>query len=250
MDKMNIFLVEDDFLHREFIENCILTSTQELDIVSDMHIISNINSFINQLETLPIMDNDIYFLDIALKEAMSGIDIAELIRRKNAHCYLYFITSYQNKSLEIINRHILPSGYLIKKSDSLDSIPAQIQKIFEDIKEKEAKKALTGDIILKNGSERLFLRKKDIVFIQTLTGSKNYSEINCKNRSLSVRYPISALKLLCEDNNFYTNLKSFIINTNEINSIDRKLGIIHFNYGYELYASKKIIDKLLKHLNS
>lgn len=247
---MNIFLIEDDFLHREFIENGILTSTQKLGIVSEMHTISSIPSFVEQLETVPVMDNDIYFLDIDLKEILSGIDIAELIRKKNPHCYLYFITAFENKGIEIINRQILPSGYLIKNPDNLDSISEQLLSTFKTIQEKEAQKALTGDIVLKNGSERVYLRKKDIVFIQTLKGSKNYSEINCKNRSLFVRYPISVLKELFEETNFYTNLKSFIINTNEITLIDRKLGIIHFDYGYELYASKKIIDKLLKHLNS
>ncbi|MEN2667388.1 LytTR family DNA-binding domain-containing protein [Listeria aquatica] len=240
-------MVEDNFLHREFIEQSIITSAEKLDIRYRMHTTFDIANFINQIDTHVIMDNDIYFLDIDLNETLSGIDIAEKIRKKNHQCYIYFITFHQDKSLEIVNRHILPSGYLIKDPDNLDSISEQIQLTFEKIQQRE-KHTFTDNIILKNGSEQLFLPKKNIIFIQTLAGSKNYSLIHLKNHTHSVRYQISALKLLFDENNFYTNLKSFIINTDEITSIDRKLGIIHFNYGYELYASKKIINKLLNHL--
>ena len=122
------FIIEDNQFHSEWIIKELVN--HHIENIVQLTSISQINQLI-QLGTID--NHDVFFIDIDLKQSLTGIDVAEQIRKKNAHSNIIFFTAYTNFAVDIINRKILPIGY-IRKDRNLSE---QIHQVLEQINWKE-----------------------------------------------------------------------------------------------------------------
>ena len=94
---MNIFICEDNESQREKIKNIILDTIMIENL--DMEIVLDTA---NPKELLEIIKeyskNNIYFLDVDLRHAINGIQLAEKIRDKDPRGFIVFITTHAEMS--------------------------------------------------------------------------------------------------------------------------------------------------------
>lgn len=222
---MRIFIIEDQFvLRRQLIELIKSISSYPFEFVE----VTNERNFFKEVETMSIENTDLFFIDIDLNYYRTGIDLAELIREKNNHCLIVFNTAFDDRITEIVNRQILPLGYLTKRRDpkllELD-LTIIIQKALRLLSEKEGKK----QIILRRGNDELILNEKNILYIATIPSQKNLLAIHSFDQEYLIPGKLKMMKSILKGSFFIKSLKSFILNTNEIGTIYTVEGVIQFS---------------------
>ncbi|EBD1505320.1 response regulator, partial [Listeria monocytogenes] len=113
-----IYLIEDNFLHREYLYDQISNVISQKNIYFDLILINDIPNFIRSLSERNISDADIFFLDINLSSFLNGIQIGEIIRNYNLNCFLIFVTAELDKSIDILNLRINPFAYIVKENNT------------------------------------------------------------------------------------------------------------------------------------
>ncbi|MHC5228245.1 LytR/AlgR family response regulator transcription factor [Enterococcus sp. LJL99] len=244
-DIVRVYLVEDEFVYRKKLHNFIY-SIQEVSFQSALHIISieKLDFFFSeQIAEMVIDDNDIFIIDIDLKRHFSGIEIAKKIRGKNKQCFIVFLTNMENKAIEIINQNINALSYIIKGTELDQRV---IENIFTTIKKEIVNRTQNTDeyISFKKFGKIIFIKYKDIIFIQSAPTMRNMLIIKTSQSEQIVEGTINKLKKQVNVPYLYTDLRSFIINLTRISSLSRSEGIIIFDDGNELEVGARIINKL------
>lgn len=223
---MRIFVIEDHFMFRKrIIEQLKAISPYPFSFIE----VTNEREFFLAIEGLTIQDSDLFIIDIDLNYYLTGIDLAEKIRAKNKSCSIVFSTSFDDKITEIVNRQILPLGYLVKNKNSelfTAELTNLIQKVLIRIKEQDSS---IQKLILDRGNEKLILNEKEILFIATVPSQKNLLSIHCLDQELLVPGKLRAVKAALNSPYFIKNLKSFVLNTNEIAKIFPLEGLVEFS---------------------
>lgn len=164
MNVMKILLCDDDrlnlrinkvyveeYLENRGIHNATIIAKSKIDYSKDNEQLCNV---------------DIAFLDIDLKDQITGLNVAQFIKRKNPYVAIIFITSHSNYALDAFHLHAC--GFLQKPI-----IPEEFNEVF------------TRAILLLNGlhitkmnrivvlNSKLSLKEKDIYSIEKIIGTKD-----------------------------------------------------------------------------
>lgn len=166
------------------------------------------------------MDSKIYILDIEIKNSISGIDIARLIRKVDWNSIIILVTSHTELGYEALKAQIMLLDF-ISKYDECDKNLEDILK--RSIKQVNRKKSIS---FKSNGiSHRVFIN--DILYVV-----KDPVDRKCIIKTTYDEITIS--KTLTEmiellDDRFYLSHRSCIVNVDEIAYVDWNNCIIHFN---------------------
>ncbi|MGX7149426.1 LytR/AlgR family response regulator transcription factor [Enterococcus ureasiticus] len=244
-----IYVVEDDNLYRKriihYLENYHSNSFHYKISSLDNHLL-----FMEDIPTLDISDNDVFFLDIDLKMQYSGIDLANKIREINSKCSIIFLTSFEDKAISIINSEIFPLGYLVKNPIDSAELKATIENVLLKI-ESLAKTAWRQDqdiTTFMNGYESIYLNCKEILYIESLKGFKSRILIKTFSEELIIEGKIGKIKNNLKQSYLFSSLQSYVINLENISAINRKNGTITFTDDKDLFVGTRIIDKVKKGL--
>ena len=176
---------------------------------------SNVDDFIKYIK---FNDVDVLFLDIDLKSNISGLNIAEKVRKANKNCYFIFITAYPQFGLDAYKCKTF--DFITKPFSNL-RIEDCINRLFEDINglpRKFIKLDNKNTIIDENEIEFIQRDGMKIVFHTKSRDYKIYSSFN----KLEGRLP----------SNFIRCHKSFIANINNITKIEPLNNLIFFNSSF------------------
>lgn len=239
----NIFVIEDNISHANTIITAINNFKEQKNIQLNIaHLIDFTNLF-STSSKMTITSSSIFFIDIDLGTAITGVDIAKKIRNLNTDCPIIFITNNQSKALEVVNEHILPFNYIVKNADDPSLIKQQItstlQRIFS-MKEQNADEYL----IIKQGATQQVIKFSTIVYLQTIKGDRYRTFLKTTTNEYILNIDFANLKKKFFPNYFILNLRSYIINLHEIAFLDRKWGTIQFKNDDIFHVSVKIIDKI------
>ncbi|MGM0218025.1 LytR/AlgR family response regulator transcription factor [Enterococcus sp. AZ126] len=244
-----IYVVEDDTLYREqiihYIEHYHSNTFRYKLSPLDNHLL-----FMEEIPTLNISDNDIFFLDIDLKTRYSGIDLASQIRQINSKCNIIFMTSFEDKAVSIINSGIFPLGYLVKNPIDATEPKATIETVLMKV-ESLTKSAWRSDldiITFVNGYESIYVNCKEVLYIESLKRLKNRVLIKTLTEESVIEGKIGKIKKTLEQPYLFLSLQSYIINLENITTINRKNGTITFTDDQDLFVGTRIIDKVKKGL--
>lgn len=244
-DIIRVYLIEDEFVYRKKLHDYIF-SLQETPFQSTLHIISieELDAFFNkEIEELTIDDNDVFIIDIDLNTHFSGIDVAKKIRQKNKQSFIVFLTNLESKGIEIINQNINATSYLIKGM-GLDQ--RMVGNLFSTIKKEIANRTQDTEeyISLKKFGKTVFVKYKDILYIQSAPGMRNMLVVKTIQSEQIIEGSINKLKEQIDTRYLYTDLRSYIINLTHVSSLSRSEGLIVFDEGSELEVGSRIINKL------
>ncbi len=101
---------------------------------------------------------DVLFLDINLKNKLTGLDIAEQIRKKNKNIYIIFITGHLEYALVAYKYKTF--DYIPKPFVS-ERLELTISRLFEDIKSNVSN-------FIKVGNSQMLIRENDVLYIKKI----------------------------------------------------------------------------------
>ena len=237
-----IILCDDDIMlmthYKQIIKNLIMINDYDMELVlvtTDPHDVLLYHHKAN-------LTNCLFFLDIDLGRNLTGIDAAQLIRKENEFAKIVFITSHQELALETLRRQIAPLDYIVKDGKTEKQ---QIENILKICNEQTVinHKSNLRHVSFAIGSRNFKIDLASIYFLETsvtphkviLYGENMMYEFYGKMNELEKEYP----ELLRVH-------RSFLINTNQIRSVDFKTRRIVFpeEYTCDFSISKTKVLKM------
>ena len=237
-----IILCDDDIMlithYKQIIKNLIMINDYDMELVlvtTDPHDVLLYHHKAN-------LTNCLFFLDIDLGKNLTGIDVAQLLRKENEFAKIVFITSHQELALETLRRQIAPLDYIVKDGKTEKQ---QIENILKICNEQTVinQKSNLRHVSFAIGSRNFKIDLASIYFLETsvtphkviLYGENMMYEFYGKMNELEKEYP----ELLRVH-------RSFLINTNQIRSVDFKTRRIVFpeEYTCDFSISKTKVLKM------
>ncbi|MBC9705086.1 MAG: response regulator transcription factor [Enterococcus sp.] len=237
-----IILCDDDIMlmthYKQIIKNLIMINDYDMELVlvtTDPHDVLLYHHKAN-------LTNCLFFLDIDLGKNLTGIDVAQLLRKENEFAKIVFITSHQELALETLKRQIAPLDYIVKDGKTEKQ---QIENILKICNEQTVinHKSNLRHVSFAIGSRNFKIDLASIYFLETsvtphkviLYGENMMYEFYGKMNELEKEYP----ELLRVH-------RSFLINTNQIRSVDFKTRRIVFpeEYTCDFSISKTKVLKM------
>ncbi|MHC5248222.1 LytTR family transcriptional regulator DNA-binding domain-containing protein [Enterococcus sp. LJL90] len=232
---MNVFIIDDQFTIRNKIKDTVEELASPTILITEIAIVQE---FYNGLPNMIIEDDDFFFLDIDLKTYFTGIDLAEQIRLKNQQCFIVFITDFESKGLEVLNKQIFPLGFLLK-SQERSLFKATVKNILQKagmISQKRQKKRHI--LVFNNFESDILLPESNIFYIATVPGFKQMLIVKHLQGECMVQEKLNSVKGKIHSEYYFKELKSFIINLNLVQRISISEGSVQFVDGSYLEIGK------------
>jgi len=250
MEKLNIFIVEDESIVAKDIQN----SLTKLGY----NVVGSANNGIDAIEKINELMPDLILMDIMIKGDLTGIDVSEKIK-ETLNIPVIFLTAYADEGTLSRAKITEPYGYILKPFKEIDlhsTIEMAIYKHQKDAalqKERdflyslvENKDEKTKDILFVKSNSRLVkVQLKDIYFVEAL---KDYVIINTQSARYTIHSTMKDLDKKLGNQEFARIHRSFIVRLDKIQSIDPQNVILEHE--------KKVIpvggsyrDELMQKLN-
>lgn len=250
MEKLNIFIVEDESIVAKDIQN----SLTKLGY----NVVGFANNGKDAIDKITELMPDLILMDIMIKGPLTGIEVSEKIKEK-MNIPVIFLTAYADEGTLSRAKITEPYGYILKPFKEIDlhsTIEMAVYKHQKDsalLKERdflyslvENKDEKAKDILFVKSNSRLVkVYLKDIYFVEAL---KDYVIINTEFARYTVHSTMKELDKKLGNVEFVRVHRSFIARLDKIQSID--------NQNVVLENEKKIIpvggsyrEELMQKLN-
>jgi DNA-binding LytR/AlgR family response regulator len=222
MDKLNIFIVEDESIVAKDIQN----SLTKLGY----NVVGFANNGKDAIERITELSPDLVLMDIMIKGTLTGIDVSEKIKEK-MNIPVIFLTAYADEGTLSRAKITEPYGYILKPFKEID-LHSTIEMAFykhqkdaELIKERdflyslvENKDRNSKDILfVKSNSKLVKVYLKDIYFVEAL---KDYVIIHTEFGRYTVHSTMKELDKKLGHVEFARVHRSYIARLDKIQSID------------------------------
>ena len=250
MEKLNIFIVEDESIVAKDIQN----SLTKLGY----NVIGFANNGNDAIERITELVPDLVLMDIMIKGNLTGIDVSEKIKEK-MNIPVIFLTAYADEATLSRAKITEPYGYILKPFKEIDlhsTIEMAIYKHQKDtalLKERdflyslvENKDEKGNDILFVKSNSRLVkLYLKDIYYVEAL---KDYVIINTEHAKYTVHSTMKELDKKLGNLEFARVHRSFIARLDKIQSIDNQ-NVILENERKIIPVGGSYRDELMQKLN-
>jgi two-component system, LytTR family, response regulator LytT len=250
MEKLNVFIVEDESIVAKDIQN----SLTKLGY----NVVGTANNGADALEKISELRPDLVLMDIQIKGNMSGIEVSEKVKER-LHIPVIFLTAYADEGTLSRAKITEPYGYILKPFKEIDlhsTIEMAVykhQKDAELLKERDFLYSLVENkdnnskdlLFVKSNSRLVKVYLKDIYFVEAL---KDYVVIHTEYGRYTVHTTMKDLDKKLGNTEFARVHRSFIARLDKIQSID--------NQNVILEKQRKVIpvggsyrDELMQKLN-
>ncbi|MGK0552225.1 LytR/AlgR family response regulator transcription factor [Enterococcus faecalis] len=251
MTNTTIYVVEDEVLYASFLVRALkeYAKNQAFQQI-EPKIIQNYTQFYEKPDSIAVKDGDIFIIDIHLNTYFNGIDLAQKIRESGKEVAIIYLTSDASSSVHTINRQTFPNGYVVKQPDNQEHVKNTLFDVLQQMQATFLYKFDQGNLVLfKVGRQNLILNTNEIYYVASVNNVQNKIYIQTINNTYICSERLKQAKeKLSKSPIFFTNTKSFIVNTQLIQSVNRIDGTIYFKNNIDLYVGSKVIDKLKKYL--
>lgn len=242
---LSIFICEDDPIQRSKIETIIRNyiMIDELDMELTLSS-SNPYDLITYLETHSNV-RGVYFLDVDLGSDINGIQLGSYIREKDLDGKIIFITTHSELLVLTFTYQVEAMDYILK--DDTDAIQKRIYAALKQaqkhyhIENRQEKKRIK----LKIGNQVRVFPLEDVLFIET-SPMPHKLILHLTNSSLDFYGKINEIEILSPV--MFRVHKSYVVNTENIKSIDKTNREIIMINGETCLLSIRQLKKLEKRL--
>ncbi|MGZ3884636.1 MAG: response regulator [Bacteroidia bacterium] len=228
MEKLNIFIVEDESIVAKDIQNNLIKLGYNVAGIAN-----NGKDAINQIkEVMP----DVVLMDIMIKGDLTGIEVAEQIK-KHLSVPVIFLTAYADESTLSKAKVTEPYGYILKPFKEIDlhsTIEMAVYKHQKDSalqKERdflyslvENKDGTQSDILFVKANSRLVkVYLKDIFYVEAL---KDYVIINTQYARYTVHSTMKDIEKKLGIVDFIRVHRSYIVRIEKIQAIENQTVVL------------------------
>ncbi len=219
MAKVKILIVEDESIVAKDLQS----SLKKLGY----NVAGTVNSGEKALKEIENEKPDLILMDIMLKDKMTGIEAANIIKEKYG-LPVIFITAYADDNTLGKAKIIEPYGYIIKpfkEKELQTTIELAIYKHEKDEEVKKERDLYHSIIENKESKDSIFVRADyrlnkinfdDIFYVEAL---KDYVVINTSDNSYTTHTTMKEMVRILPEKDFVRIHRSFIVNLNKIFSI-------------------------------
>ncbi|MFO0321041.1 MAG: LytTR family transcriptional regulator DNA-binding domain-containing protein [Bacteroidota bacterium] len=248
---INVYIVEDESIVAKDIFNCL----KKLGY----NIAGTTNNSEDAIKEIFVLKPDIVLMDIMIKGSVSGIDVAEILR-KEYNIPVIFLTAFADESTLSKAKITEPYGYILKPFKEVDLHSTIEMAIYKHKKDKELQKerdflySLVGNkdetakdiLFVKSNSRLVKVNLKDIYFVEAL---KDYVVLNTQYTRYTIHSTMKDIEKKLANGDFIRVHRSFIARIDKIQAIENQTIILEDN--------KKVIpvggsyrEQLLKKIKS
>lgn len=252
MIKVVVYTLDDRMGVQKQLEKILIEKIQPTlsQIRIEVCFVQNFLTFYHGIPSMDIDEASLFLIDIELNSFVNGIDIAEAIRKRNSDCKIIFLSSHDEKGIEIINRNIVPDRFIVKSNDEL-LMEVSLKEILLTMQKSLSEKMNKGDFLSKlffKNATYFLINYSDINYMNVVSGIRNTVFINTVDGEIAVEGNLKKIVREGLPTHFFSNLKAYIINTENIEKVLISQEVVIFRNGDELILSIAMIRKLLKFL--
>ncbi|MBK7668114.1 MAG: response regulator [Sphingobacteriaceae bacterium] len=250
MEKLNIFIVEDESIVAKDIQNNL--------IKLGYNVLGIANNGKDAIEQIKETNPDVVLMDIMIKGDLTGIEVAEQIR-KHISVPVIFLTAYADESTLSRAKVTEPYGYILKPFKEIDlhsTIEMAVYKHQKDSalqKERdflyslvENKDGSQSDILFVKANSRLVkVYLKDIYYVEAL---KDYVIINTQYARYTVHSTLKDIEKKLGTIEFIRVHRSYIVRIDKIQAIENQTVVLE-NEKKAIPVGGSYRDELLGKLN-
>lgn len=238
---LKIYVCEDIEVQRnkikKTIENIVLMEDLDMEIGC---ISNNPHTILEKVKETE--DVGVYFLDIDLGADMTGLTLAQEIRKYDPRGFIIFITTHSEMSYMTFIYKLEALDFILKDNpEELD------RRVYECILKANQRFASVNNKVQANFSvkvnEKVFAIDYDeILFFETSTNIHKII-LHCKNRQMEFWGKIKDIEKKV-DERFYRCHRSFLVNKDNIREIDIQNRVIYMVNGDECLISTRMMKGL------
>lgn len=203
----------------------------------DANIVLKSNSANDVISFIKINKVDVLLLDINLKGQISGLNIAEELRKTNKSAYIIFTTGHLEY---VMLAYKFKTFDYLPKPITIEKLEETILRLFNDIENSSHKK------YIKIGNNQTIICENDIEYIKR-DGMKIVFHTNKQDYETYSSFKKIQLNL---PQNFVRCHKSFIVNINKISNIETSSNTISFENNSHCLIGPKYKNNFMEVLNN
>lgn len=238
---MDFVIYEDQ---EEFLERSNSVIEKVVSSIDLKYKIKKFSTFNSELEKI-IKDtskNKIYILDIEVKDSISGIEVAKMIRKNDWNSIIIMVTSHTELGYEALKSQIMLLDFISKYNNWETNLTIDLENAITQINNKKI-------LILESSGMTYRIHTDDILYVL-----KDSTERKCMIKTtydeIIVTKNISDIGNLL-DKRFYLSHRSCYINLTKVRSIDWRKSIITFTNGITIdYLSREKKKGLREYVRS
>lgn len=207
---MNVLIVEDDCI----LANSISNQLKELGKYKSINIENNLS---DAKKSIDIANPDVIVMDIYLKGAGTGLDLANMIMEREIP--IVFISQF-GKEEDYVEAQRIPYHAFIVKPFHILTLDCAIDNL---LAMKHIGTNIFG-IVYRSGSTRQLIPFKNIVYVEA---DRNYCVVCTDDSRFSFRSSMSKIFEKLNNDAFIQIHKSYIINASKIQSVDFNRGEVY-----------------------
>lgn len=210
---MKVIIVEDEYT--------IALDTELKLQANGFEVIGIAHDFNSLIDLISEDTPDVILMDINLGENISGIEIAQKIK-KIIQVPIVFLSAYSNTEIVDAAFKTKPYGYLVKPykiEDLIIAIKLAHSKWLshQEIGRIDEASSTDKKVFIQSGNKLISVELNDILFVQALD---NYSIIQTVKEKVIVSAYLSNLSQKLSGDNFFQVHRSYIVNLDRINTVD------------------------------
>jgi len=195
-----------------------------------------------------LMENEaaLFFLDVDLNCEMNGISLASKIKKMNPNAKIVFITTHAELAYLTFTYKIEAMDYIAKDSEEdakrrvIECIDVAIQRYLNLSNES------MEYIVIKSGDSQIRLQMAEIHFVES-SATPHRLIIHLENRQIEFYGRIKNMESL--NPSFFRCHQSYVVNIDNIESVNSKLREIYMKDGETCYVSIRYLKGLIKKLD-
>lgn len=236
-----IYICEDNDNQRKNIENII----KKKIIIEDFDM-SIAKSSADPTEIIQAVTNNItmgiYFFDIDLNNSdLNGFSLAQEIRKLDGNGYIIFITTHAEMAFQTFHYKVAALEYILK--DDPLKISQEIAACFETIKKQLSTDTTHKKIFNVTSEDRLlFIDEEKITFFEVTSPHKII--VHSIDKRINFNGDLKEVQKKLPQN-FIRCHRSFIVNLDYIDYVDKKNNLVILKNGSTCYLSRRKLKTVL-----
>lgn len=241
---MKVFISDDQEQQRLWLTDIITAQLDELGFNYELASVWQPDDVLDAVKKTS--GPNIYFLDIVLKQATNGIELASKIRDYDPDGFIVYVSVREDMMPETLNAMTTPTGF-ISKMDlfNREKFSPHVREVLKVIKKRlgTLNEAPEPTLNLHSGALLLKLKLKDIVYCEKVHGLRT-ARIVTENQGYLVHKNLSTIKEQLVGGHFFNDFQSYALNLDKIVTVNFNKGLVTMTNGDALSFSRGTIKKL------
>jgi len=243
-----VFICEDNEPQRlkitECIEKYIMIEDLNMEIVLSTHDPDILLSHLKRNSNVGL-----YFLDVDLRHNLNGIQLAEAIRKYDPRGFIVFITTHGEMLPMTFKYKVEAMDFIVK--DDIGGIESKIVACIKNAFSKFTARSTTlqANYVFKIAEQKVISVPYDkILYIETSSQSPRKVILYTTESMFEYYGKLDDIQKQL-DERFYRCHKSFIVNVQAVECIDKKEHVVYLKGGYKCFVATRRIKTLLRLFN-